>query len=134
MRDLLDEYLLELILMDSLVFSSSRCIPGAERVIQSFIPPGFYDRIIARYDAVSDDWDDAEARVPVSWLGRAASQSSAWKRMMIERFLQIICLGGGISHQELREVAALAHSMGAEQECRQVCSRFGGSGEGVLIQ
>lgn len=123
MRRVLDDYLLELILMDSLVFASKRHIPDAERIIQSFIPPGFYDRIIARYDALSEAWDDQGAALCAYWHGRAARKSSAWKRMMIERLLGIVCDGGCADCRGPVEVAALAREIAAVAECRLVFAR-----------
>ncbi len=122
MRRVLDDYLLELILMDSLVFTSERHIPDAERIIQSFIPPGFYDRIIARYDTLSETWDDPDAALCAYW-GRAARKSSAWKRMMIERLLGIACYGGCADCRGPVEVAALAREIAATAECRLVFAR-----------
>lgn len=122
MRDILDDYLLELILMDSLVFVSSRYIPDADRIIQSFIPAGIYDRIMARYAAIADDADDSYLCLPARWQQRATQKSSAWKRMMIMRFLQIVSADGHVRARDLAEVATLAQSMGAERECCQVFS------------
>jgi hypothetical protein len=68
MRASLDDYLLELILMDTIAVAGGRPIPGAERVIQRFLPTGLYDRIIARYDALSDDRDDSSADLLLPWL------------------------------------------------------------------
>ena len=60
MRNALDDYLLELILMDSLVFASSRRIPDADLIIRSFIPSGSYDQIMEHYDGLSAEWADEE--------------------------------------------------------------------------
>lgn len=125
MRNILDDYLLELILMDSLVFASDRRIPDADRIIQSFIPAGLYDRIMARYAAIADDADDGYLYLPARWQQRAAQKSPAWKRMMITRFLQIISPDGCIGDRDLAEVADLAQSIGAERECCQVFSCLG---------
>lgn len=124
MASLLDDYLLELILMDSLVFTSARRIPDAERIIQSFIPPGLYDRIIARYDALAAEESDEDAYLQERWQRRAARKNSAWKRMMIERFLRIVEQNGCYCVQDLTEIARMARGMGAERECHQVFSCF----------
>jgi hypothetical protein len=117
---LLDEYLLELILMDTIAIAGGRCIPDAERVIQHFIPQGLYDRIIARYDGLSDDRDDHDPRFLERWLRLAAGKDAQWKRKMITRFLCILHAGGDLGVAELTEVAALAARMNAAAECRQV--------------
>jgi hypothetical protein len=119
-RATLDDYLLELILMDTIAVAGGRLIPGAERVIQRFLPMGLYDRIIARYDALSDDQDDDGPDLLRPWLKMAASKDSRWKRRMIVRFLCIMAAGGPAGYGELAEIAALATAMGAARECRQV--------------
>lgn len=120
MRASLDDYLVELILMDTIAVAGGRLIPNAESVIQGFLPPGSYDRIIARYDELSDDGDDAGPGIPLRWLRIAARKDARWKRKMIARFLCILAAGGPIGYAELAEVAALASAMGAGRECRQV--------------
>jgi hypothetical protein len=120
MKDHLDNYLLELILMDTIAATGGRCIPGAERVIQRYMPPGLYDRIIERYDELSDDRDDDNPNFLDPWLRIAARQDSRWKRKMILRFLCILRAGGAISQSELSDVAALAAAMNASRECGQV--------------
>ncbi len=122
----LDRYLLELILLDTISVSGGRCIPQAERVIQHYLPPGLYDRIIARYDELSADFDERDARFLRQWFRRAARQAPSWKRRMIVRFLHILSAGGPIGLAELADVAALAAQMGARRECRQVFDRFFG--------
>ncbi len=123
MKRILDDYLLELILMDSLVFASRRRITDAELIIQKFIPLRFYDRIIAHYDALSEEWSDEEAELCAYWQKCAARKSSAWKQTMIERLLGIACHSGCVDCSGPADVAALARGMGAEQECRQVFAR-----------
>lgn len=120
MRTTLDDYLLELILMDTIAVSGGRIIPDADRVIQRFLPPGLYERIIDRYDALAEDWDADEPTLLGPWLKIAASKNSRWKRRMVARFLSILAAGGTIGASELVEVAALASAMGAGRECRQV--------------
>ena len=122
MNALLDDYLLELILMDTFSIAGHRCIPDAERIIQQFIPEGLYDRIIARYDELSDEGDDTDPSFLRRWLSVAASKDPPWKRKMIRRFLAIArrALAASVGSNELVEVASLAAAMGAASECRQV--------------
>jgi hypothetical protein len=120
MKTVLDEYLLELILMDTIAVTGKRCIPNVEHIIQRFIPEGLYDQIIARYDELSDDREDNNPFFLRRWLRIAASKDSRWKRKMIKRLLCVIRAGGPIGATELAEVASLAAAMGADQECRQV--------------
>lgn len=120
MRATLDDYLLELILMDTIAVAGDCVAPDAERVILRFLPAGLYERIMARYDALSDDRDDNNPALLKPWLGLAASKSSRWKRKMVARFLCILAAGGAVGDAELAEVAALASAMGARRECRQV--------------
>lgn len=115
----LDDYVLELILMDTIAVAGGRARPGAEQAIQRFLPAGLYDRIIARYAALSDDEDD-DPYLLLPWLRKAARKDSRWKRRMIVRFLCIVRAGGALGADELAEVAALAAAMGAGRECRQV--------------
>lgn len=122
-RNALDDYLLELILMDSLVFASSRRIPDAERIIRSFIPSGSYDQIMQHYDGLSAEWADEETDLCAYWQRCAARKSSAWKQMMIERLLGIACHAGCVDCSGPSAVAVLARGMAAEQECRQVFAR-----------
>ncbi len=124
MRNLLDNYLLELILMDSFVSTSARCIPQAESIIQSYLPAGLYEQIIERYDELSSTGAVDDDLLPLLWQKRAVRQNSAWKRMMIERCLQILCAGGCCDTLGLAEVAILARNMAAEQECRQAFARL----------
>jgi hypothetical protein len=120
MRKSLDDYLLELILMDTIAVAGGHPNPGAEQVIQSFLPEGLYDRIIDRYDELSDDDDDTDPYALLRWLRIAASKEARWKRRMIVRFLCIVRAGGPVGYAELAEVAALAVAMGAGRECRQI--------------
>ncbi len=123
MRNALDDYLLELILMDSLVFASSRRIPDADLIIRSFLPSGSYDQIMEHYDRLCAEWQDEETEVCAYWQRCAARKSSAWKQMIIERLLGIVCHAGCVDCGGPADVAALAHGMGAELECRQVFAR-----------
>jgi hypothetical protein len=123
MKELLDTYLLELILMDTAASSRGRCIPGAERIIQRSFPPGLYDCIMQRYDELSDDQDDSNPHFLDPWLRMAANQNPRWKRKMILRFLCIMHAGGPIGRAELSDVAVLAAAMGASREYGQaLCS------------
>jgi hypothetical protein len=120
MKAYLDNYVLELILMDTIATTGGRCCQGAERVIQRYVPPGLYDRIIERYDELSDDRDDFNPNFLDPWFKLAASKDSRWKRKMIQRFLCILRASGPIGKSELRDVAALAAAMNASGECSQV--------------
>lgn len=120
MQESLDDHLLELILMDTIAVAGGRPIRNAERVIQRFLPEGLYDRIIERYDELSDDADDTDPRALLRWLRVAARKDTCWKRKMIMRFLCIVRAGDPIGYAELAEVAALASAMGARRECRQI--------------
>jgi hypothetical protein len=120
MKDNLDNLLLELILMDTIATTGGRCIQGAERVIQRYVPTGLYDRIIERYDEISDDRDDINPHFLDPWLRLAALKDSRWKRKMILRFLCILSAGGAIGKSELSDVAALAAAMNASRECSQI--------------
>ncbi len=120
----LDEYLLELILMDTIAVVGGRCDPGAEQVIQRYLPAGLYDRIMARYDALSEYWPDDDPNLLAPWLRRAAARDSRWKRRMIVRFLCIMRATGPVGPAEWAEVAALAAAMDAGRECRQVFSYY----------
>lgn len=120
MRTKVDDYLLELILLDTIAVSGKRPLPGAERIIQRLLPAGLYDRLIERYDALTGDYDADEQTVLWPWLRKAAGRDSRWKRRMIINFLCVLRTGGPLGTDELAEVAALAARMGAGRECRQV--------------
>jgi len=120
MRTPLDTYVLELILMDTISVAGQRCIPGAERTIQRFIPEALYERIIERYDELSDDLDDRDPCFLDRWLRLAAQKDAHWKRKMIKRFICIMRAGGSIGALELAQVASLAAAMDACRECRQL--------------
>ncbi len=122
MPKVLDDYLLELILMDTIAVAGGRCAPGVERTIQRFLPDGLYDQIVERYDAISWDADDEDPHLLTPWLRKAAGKNSRWKRRMIVQFLNILRTGGPLGPAEWAEVAALAAAMGAGRECRQVFS------------
>lgn len=116
--DDLDEVLLELILMDWLLAAGRRPRPQAEAIMLRFLPPGTYDRLIERYDELSDDDDDDASLLP--WLQRAALRSPWWKIAMIERFLYLDSLDSRLDDQALGEVASLSAAMGAREECRRI--------------
>lgn len=120
MHNHLDDYILELILMDTIAVAGGRPRPGAELAIQRFLPAGLYDRLIERYDALSEDVDEDASTLLQPWLKRAAAKSSRWKRRMIIQFIAIVRAGGAAGPAEWAEVAALAAAMGAGRECRQV--------------
>lgn len=122
MRNALDDYLLELILMDTIAVTGRRPLAGVEGIIQRFLPAGLYDRVMARYDALSEGWADDDPQLLAPWLKKAAAKDSRWKRRMITQFLCILHTSGAIGPAEWAEVAALAAAMGAVQECRQVFS------------
>ncbi len=124
MRQSLDDYLLELILMDTMAVAGGRPIPNAEGVIQRFLPRGLYARIIERYDELSDDGEDDNPNALARWLRIAEHKSPRWKSKMIVRFLCIVAAGGPVGYAELAEVAALASAMGAGRECRQILGRW----------
>lgn len=110
--------------MDSFVSASARRIPHAERVIQSYLPAGLYDLVIERYDRLASASAIDDAYFPLLWQRRAVRQTSAWKRMMIERCMEILCAGGCCDALGLAEITILACNMAAEQECRQVFARL----------
>lgn len=118
----LDELLLELILMDSLVFASQRRRPRAAQMLSRYLTPGLYTPLIAHYDTLVDDSDDA-ADVLQPWLQHAARKSVIWKAAMIERFLYLSSLDYRLDDQTLGEVATLAVAMGAQEECRKICAQ-----------
>ncbi len=116
----LDNWLLELILMDTIAIACDLPLPGAEQVIQHFLPIGIYDQIIARYDTLSEDGDDNDPCLLQPWLCKAARKDSRWKHRMIVQFLCIMRTGGAIGPEGWAKVAALAAAMGASRECRQI--------------
>lgn len=122
--DDLDDLILELILMDWLIAAGHRPRPKAARMIVRYLPPGSYEQIIERYDALSDDADQDKDLWP--WLQRSAQKSSAWKTAMIGRFIYLNSLDWRLDDQALGEISALAVAMGAQEECRLLFTgRFG---------
>jgi hypothetical protein len=122
MKNHLDFYLLELILMDTIATMRGRYIPGAERIIQSYIPKGLYERIIERHDQLTADLADDDPRYLELWYKVASGQPSRWKRKMIGRFLSILRAGGAIGAPELADIAALAATINATREWRRMLS------------
>lgn len=119
--DDLDDLLLELILMDWLVAAGHRPRPKAARMIARYLPPGSYERIIERYDALSDDSDRDESLRP--WLRKAARKASSWKTSMIGRFIDLVSLDWRLDEEALGEISALVVAMGAQEECRLLFTR-----------
>lgn len=113
----LDELVLQLVLMDWLSVIERWPRPKAEAMILRYLTPGAYDRVIERYDELSDDDDDASLS---PWLLQAARKSSWWKIAMIERFLYLASLDRRLDDQALGEVATLAAAIGAMEECRLI--------------
>ncbi len=114
----LDDLLLELILMDSLIWMGPQPRPRAEAMIIRYLPPGAYTQIMERYDELSDDDEEDFDLLP--WLRMAASKSTWWKIAMIERFLYLTSLDRRIDDQMLAEVSTLAGAMGAAEECGKI--------------
>ncbi len=115
--DDLDELVLQLVLMDSLI-AVGRCPrPRAESMILRYLTPGAYDRIIERYDELSDDDEDLNLS---PWLQLAALEPSWWKVAMIERFLYLASLDRRLDDRALGDVATLAAAIGAREECRLI--------------
>ncbi len=116
----LDDLVLVLILMDSLISAGRRSRPRAEAMIARYLPPGTYTQVVERYDQLSDDDDEDVNLLP--WLRMAALKPSWWKVAMIERFLYLASLDRRLDDQTLGEVASLAAAMGAMEECRLICT------------
>ncbi len=112
----LDDLLLELILMDSLISAGRQPRPRAERMLLHYLPPGSYEQVIERYDRCSAESDLASDLLR-PWFRRAAHKPWQWKLAMVERFLYLVSLDHRIDDQALGEVATLAQAMGAREEC-----------------
>jgi hypothetical protein len=88
-------------------------------LIERCIPEAYYDRVMDRYDALSDDSDD-ERHLVETWLAKAASKSSQWKAKMIWRFLYIVTVDERITNQAINEVISMALAIDAGPECQQM--------------
>lgn len=116
-KERLDELLLELILIDTVTQADVKRGPAAERLIERILSPTEYDRVLDRYDEVSDD-DDNEAGLVEVCFRHAACKDSHWKSKMLRWFTYIVGGGRPLSNEGLTEVAALAAAMGASRECQ----------------
>jgi len=105
--------------MDTIARPDGRRANTAEELIERSIPETYYERVMDRYDELSDDTDD-ESRLLEPWLARAAAKSSQWKAKMIWRFLYIVTVDERISNQAINEVISLAMAMDAGPECQQM--------------
>lgn len=116
-KERLDELLLELILIDTVALADPERGPAAERLIERVLPPSDYNRVMARWDELSDDDDDESGLVEFCFL-RAAAKDSHWKSKMLRWFTYIVGGGRPLSSEGLTEVAGLASAMGAALECQ----------------
>ncbi|MCX7706604.1 MAG: hypothetical protein N2204_01160 [Anaerolineae bacterium] len=114
----LDDLLLELILMDSLISIGHRPRPKAEAMITRYLPPGAYAQVVEHYNELSDDGEGDVNLLP--WLRMAASRPTWWKVGMVERFLYLVSLDRRVDDQALSEVGTLAAALGATEECRLI--------------
>lgn len=117
--DRLDDYLLELVLMDSFAVADARRIRVGERLIDRYIPNDYQSLLLERFDELTDDFDD-DAHVLDPWLRRAAQKDSTWKIKMIGRYLSFLGAEMRITGEGLTEVAGLASAMGAAKECQEL--------------
>lgn len=115
----LDDYLLRLILIDTVAMADSRRSQAAERVIEQFLPPYFYDRVMAHYDDLADDSDD-ERDLLAMWLGRAAHRGRDWKVAVLAQLLQVVSFNGVLEGSALAELSGLAQAIEAGRELAEV--------------
>ncbi len=113
----LDELLLELILIDTVAATNLERSSAAERLINRVLAGPLYDRVIARYDELSND-DDNEAGLIELSFRHAATKDSHWKSKMLRWFAYIVGGGRPLSSEGLTEVTSLASAMGAVHECQ----------------
>lgn len=116
----LDDYLLELILIDTLAVADPARVPAAERLIHKRIPRSIYPLVMDRFDALSEDADD-DADVLALWLPKAALKDNRWKAKMIRWFVAVVMIGGRrVSVGQLIEIARLASAIGAAPQCQRL--------------
>lgn len=115
----LDDYLLELILIDTLTVADASRESMSERLIRRIIPPSVYPRVLDRYDELSRDAVD-DADVLAEWLPRAAMKGNRWKMKMIRWFVLIVGGGHWLTSEQLIEIAQLAAAMGAGPHCQRL--------------
>lgn len=115
----LDDYLLELILIDTLAVAAPYREVYSERLIRRAIPPSVYGRVMDRFDALSRDAAD-DADILAQWLPRAASKNNRWKAKMVRWFVLVVGGGRRLNSEQLIEIARLAAAMGAAPHCQQL--------------
>jgi hypothetical protein len=115
----LDDFLLELILIDTLTVADPTREAISERLIHRVIPRHVYPRVMDRFDDLSRDADD-DADVLAEWLPRAAAKDNRWKAKMIRWFVLIVGGGRRLSTNQLIEIAQLAAAMGAAAHCQHL--------------
>lgn len=115
----LDDFLLELILIDTLTVADPTREELSERLIRRVIPRSIYPRVMDRYDDLSHNAAD-DADVLAQWLPRAAMKDNRWKAKMIRWFVLIVGGGRRVNSEQLIEIANLAAAMGAASHCQHL--------------
>ncbi len=118
-KERLDELLLELILIDTVAVTDPRRGPAAERLIERFLSPVEYARVLDRYDELTDDDDDESGLVEFCFRC-AALKDSHWKSKMLRWFAYIVGGGRSLSSEGLTELTGLASAMGATHEWQAI--------------
>jgi hypothetical protein len=116
-KERVDELLLELILIDTVALADPLRGPLAELLVERVLSPSDYNRVMTRWEEVSEDDDDDAGLVEFCFC-RAAMKDSHWKSKMLRWFTYIVGGGRPLSSEGAEEVVALAARMSATGECR----------------
>jgi hypothetical protein len=117
-----EDYLLELILIDTIALADPARDRAAEQMIERCIPADSYDAVMDLYDELSAGDETAaaanEQALLQPWYDAACAKDSLWKIQMIAKLLYVAAGGQVVSTEALADVAALAERIDATPELR----------------
>ncbi|OQA47106.1 MAG: hypothetical protein BWY52_00349 [Chloroflexi bacterium ADurb.Bin325] len=116
-HDYVDDYLLQLILIDTVALRDPRRGPVAERIIEQAIPARQYDLVMARYDELTDDSDD-ETYLLERCFRLAAGRNGHWKGALLAQLRCVIAADGEIDAAGMNELTDLAEAIDATKGLR----------------
>lgn len=121
----IDDYVLELILMDLVAYADNKMSKKEQQIIGRYIPASCREEVFDQYRNVIAK-TEKEPAVIGSYFLLASQRDSRWKTKMIKRFIAIARADRKIKQEELDLITDLAERIDAKGQCaKQFRIEFG---------